>query len=68
MTGWFAWLLPDICATAHRLRHRDVPNCGVQGTAREEPSMDQVSTIGLNIATNVFQVHGLDETGETPKP
>ena len=25
--------------------------------------MDQVSTIGLDIAKNVFQVHGIDETG-----
>jgi transposase len=25
--------------------------------------MDQVRTIGLDIAKNVFQVHGLDETG-----
>ncbi len=26
--------------------------------------MDQVSTIGLDIAKNVFQAHGIDETGE----
>jgi transposase len=26
--------------------------------------MDQVSTIGLDIAKIVFQVHGIDETGE----
>ncbi len=25
--------------------------------------MDQVCTIGLDIAKNVFQVHGIDETG-----
>ena len=25
--------------------------------------MDQVSTIGLDIAKNVFQAHGIDETG-----
>ena len=25
--------------------------------------MEQVSTIGLDIAKNVFQVHGIDETG-----
>jgi hypothetical protein len=34
----------------------------------EEPQersypMDQVCTIGLDIAKNVFQVHGIDETG-----
>ena len=26
--------------------------------------MDQVSTIGLDIAKNVFQAHGIDEIGE----
>ncbi len=26
--------------------------------------MEQISTIGLDIAKNVFQVHGIDETGE----
>ena len=26
--------------------------------------MEQVSTVGLDIAKNVFQVHGIDETGE----
>src|SRR4029077_6468997 len=28
-----------------------------------EPSMNEVSTIGLDIAKNVFQVHGVDRTG-----
>ena len=37
---------------------------GVRGTAREAPFMNQVSTIGLDIAKNVFQAHGADETGE----
>ncbi|MGI9570048.1 MAG: IS110 family transposase, partial [Desulfobulbia bacterium] len=26
--------------------------------------MDKVSTIGIDIAKNVFQVHGVDEAGE----
>ena len=26
--------------------------------------MEQASTIGLDIAKNVFQAHGIDETGE----
>jgi hypothetical protein len=29
-------------------------------TAREEPSMGEISTIGLDIAKHVFQVHGID--------
>ncbi len=33
-------------------------------TAKEEPSMEQISTIGLDIAKNVFQVHGIDENGK----
>ena len=38
--------------------------CGViRGTAKEEPSMEKISTIGLDIAKNVFQVHGIDEAG-----
>jgi transposase len=28
-----------------------------------EPSMKEVSTIGLDIAKKVFQVHGVDRTG-----
>ena len=36
---------------------------GVLGTAKEEPSMDKVSTIGIDIAKNVFQVHGIDVEG-----
>ena len=26
--------------------------------------MDKISTIGLDLAKNVFQVHGVDETGQ----
>jgi len=26
--------------------------------------MEQISTIGLDIAKNVFQIHGIDERGE----
>ena len=28
-----------------------------------EPSMKEVTTIGLDLAKNVFQVHGVDHTG-----
>ena len=27
-----------------------------------EPSMNEITTIGLDLAKNVFQVHGIDET------
>ena len=31
---------------------------------KREPSMGEISTIGLDIAKNVFQVHGVDEEGQ----
>jgi hypothetical protein len=33
-----------------------VPRCGVLRTAREEPPMEEITTIGLDIAKSVFQV------------
>jgi transposase len=36
----------------------------IVGAHRQEPSMAQVSTIGLDLAKNVFQVHGLDPQGK----
>jgi transposase len=30
---------------------------------QEEPSVMQVSTVGLDLAKNVFQVHAIDEAG-----
>jgi transposase len=30
----------------------------------EEPSMQQISTIGVDLAKNVFQVHGVDSVGK----
>ena len=30
----------------------------------EEPSMQSISTIGLDIAKSVFQVHGVDAAGQ----
>ena len=34
------------------------------GTAEEEPPMEEISTVGLDIAKSVFQVHGVDRAGE----
>ena len=33
-----------------------------------EPSMNEITTIGLDLAKNVFQVHGADATGATVNP
>src|SRR5258705_8499568 len=36
----------------------------VDSTRRREPSMGEISMIGLDLAKNVFQVHGVDASGE----
>jgi transposase len=36
----------------------------IKNHEQEEPSAMKVSTVGLDLAKNVFQVHGLDEAGE----
>src|SRR5882672_12421553 len=36
----------------------------VENTNEREPSMKEVSTIGLDLAKKVFQVHGVDAAGE----
>ena len=33
------------------------------GTAWEEPSMEEITTIGLDIAKSVFQVHAVSAAG-----
>src|SRR5260221_8222570 len=35
----------------------------VDSTRRREPSMGEISMIGLDLAKNVFQVHGVDASG-----
>ena len=35
----------------------------MKATEREEPSATQVTTIGLDLAKHVFQVHGVDAEG-----
>jgi hypothetical protein len=32
--------------------------------AKREPSAMQITTIGLNLAKNVFQIHGVDAIGQ----
>src|SRR5215207_5426450 len=36
-----------------------------ESAANEEPSMGEVTTIGLDLAKHVFQVHGVDAEGAT---
>ena len=50
----------------------DGPPCGIicqdevvdRDIPSKEPSMEQVITIGLDLAKNVFQVHGIDAAGK----
>jgi transposase len=50
--------------TAPTLRHRCAKGGCVEAHHIEgEPSMGEVSTIGLDIAKSVFQVHGVDADG-----
>ena len=53
-SGWVGWMAP--------LRHR-LCQSGASRPAGGEPSMKQVSTIGLDLAKKVLQVHGVDAAG-----
>jgi transposase len=35
----------------------------VEDHQQREPSMGEITAIGLDLAKNIFQVHGVDETG-----
>jgi transposase len=35
----------------------------VEDHQQREPSMSEITTIGLDLAKNIFQSHGVDETG-----
>lgn len=41
----------------------EVPWCGCQKSHEGEPSIEEIATIGLDIAKQVFQVHGIDAAG-----
>ena len=46
-----------------RSRHLGAKVVVVINHEQEEPSTMNISTIGLDLAKNVFQVHGIDDTG-----
>ena len=52
MMGWMA-----------PLRHLSAKMLGVESPADGEPSMSEITTIGLDLAKHVFQVHGVDANG-----
>src|SRR5262249_10701750 len=54
MMGWMA-----------PLRHLSAKLLSDRNSSEWEPSMGEVTTIGLDLAKHVFQVHGVDEEGAT---
>jgi transposase len=52
MMGWMA-----------PLRHLSAKMLGIESPADGEPSMSEITTIGLDLAKHVFQVHGVDANG-----
>src|SRR5258707_14558778 len=54
MMGWMA-----------PLRHRRAKLVFRRITRKWEPSMSEITTIGLDLAKHVFQVHGIDAQGTT---
>ena len=47
------------------LRHRSAKMVVVEDHQEREPSMSEITTIGLDLAKHVFQVHGIDAQGTT---
>ena len=54
MMGWMA-----------PLRHRRAKLVFRRVHQEREPSMSEITTIGLDLAKHVFQVHGIDAQGTT---
>ena len=54
MMGWMA-----------PLRHRGAKLVFSNNHQEKEPSMSEITTIGLDLAKHVFQVHGVDAHGAT---
>src|SRR5258708_31114123 len=52
------WMAPLRHLRAKMLVGREPP-------ANREPSMNEITTIGLDLAKHVFQVHGVDAAGAT---
>src|SRR5256714_3235689 len=47
------------------LRHRGAKLVFLKNHQEKEPSMSEITTIGLDLAKHVFQVHGVDAKGAT---
>jgi hypothetical protein len=42
--------------------------CASESAAKREPSMSEITTIGLDLAKHVFQVHGVNAEGASLHP
>jgi hypothetical protein len=42
----------------------DVPSSGLECNEQKEPSTMEITTVGLDIAKRVFQLHGVDAAGK----
>jgi hypothetical protein len=49
--------------TAPRPSRAICDDVAVEGTTSREPQIADITTIGLDLAKNVFQIHGIDATG-----
>ena len=47
------------------LQHRRAKLVFSENHQEREPSMSEITTIGLDLAKHVFQVHGIDAQGRT---
>jgi hypothetical protein len=45
------------------LRHRSAKMVVVKDHQQREPSIGNITTIGLDLAKNVFQIHAVDQAG-----
>ena len=50
------WMAPS--------RHLSARMVVVEDHQEQEPSMSEITTIGIDIAKHVFQLHGVDEAGK----
>ncbi len=59
---------PSLCDNAQTVHPFELPaqdraNLDIPTHEQEEPPAMKVSTVGLDLAKNVFQVHAIDEAG-----
>ena len=51
------------CVDGSRSRHQCHSVVSIEDHKQKEPSVMKISTVGLDLAKNVFQIHGIDVGG-----